>query len=120
MRDYRVNNWLNASEIEVVLRSAVPDEGKIREVLQKARELKGLGLDDVVTLCHISTPSLTEELFETARRVKEEIYGHRMVLFAPIYISNVCGNECTYCAFRSSNKSLKRTALDRRSEEHTV
>lgn len=112
MRDYRVNSWLNASEVDAVLQSAVPDEGKIREVLHKARELKGLSMDDVAALCHIVTPSLTEELFDTARRVKEDIYGHRMVLFAPLYISNVCGNECTYCAFRSSNKALKRTALD--------
>ncbi len=112
MRDYRVNSWLNASEVDAVLQSAVPDEGKIREVLHKARELKGLSMDDVAALCHIATPSLTEELFDTARRVKEDIYGHRMVLFAPLYISNVCGNECTYCAFRSSNKALKRTALD--------
>ncbi|MEI7613342.1 MAG: [FeFe] hydrogenase H-cluster radical SAM maturase HydG, partial [Betaproteobacteria bacterium] len=112
MRDYRVNSWLNASEVDAVLQSAVPDEGKIREVLLKARELKGLNMDDVATLCHISTPSQMEELFETARCLKEEIYGHRMVLFAPLYISNVCGNECTYCAFRSSNKTLKRTALD--------
>ncbi len=113
MTDCRTNDWLNAGEVEAVLHSAVPDDGEIRAVLQKSRELKGLNLADVATLCHITTPEQTEELFETARSVKERIYGHRMVLFAPLYISNVCGNECTYCAFRSSNKALPRTALDR-------
>jgi 2-iminoacetate synthase len=112
MRDYRSNNWLNAAEVDEVLQQAVGDQARIREVLQKARELQGLSMAEVATLCQISTPEQTEELFATARQVKEEIYGHRMVLFAPLYISNVCGNECTYCAFRASNKALPRTALD--------
>ncbi|MEI7430217.1 MAG: [FeFe] hydrogenase H-cluster radical SAM maturase HydG [Betaproteobacteria bacterium] len=112
MTDYRTNDWLNAGEVDDVLHSAVRDDGKIRDVLQKARELQGLNIAEVATLCHITTPEQTEELFETARSVKEQIYGHRMVLFAPLYISNVCGNECTYCAFRASNKDLARTALD--------
>jgi 2-iminoacetate synthase len=112
MTDYRTDGWLVASEVEAVLHGAVRDDGKIRAVLEKARELKGLDMAEVATLCQISDPEQVEELFETARRVKEEIYGHRMVLFAPLYISNVCGNECTYCAFRASNKALPRTALD--------
>lgn len=112
MTEERSNDWLNAGQVEDILRATPPDAGRIREVLQKAQALKGLDLADVATLCHIATPEQTEALFETARRVKEQIYGHRMVLFAPLYISNICGNECTYCAFRSSNKSLQRTALD--------
>jgi len=112
MSDYLTNDWLAASKVEEVLQCAVPDDGKIREVLQKARELEGLDMAEMATLCHISAPAQIDELFATARSVKEQIYGHRMVLFAPLYISNVCGNECTYCAFRASNKDLPRTALD--------
>jgi 2-iminoacetate synthase len=48
---------------------------------------------------------------EAARTVKEHIYGRRLVLFAPVYTGNVCVNNCLYCAFRSDNKSLKRTIL---------
>ncbi len=112
MSDYHVNDWLLAADVETVLHSTVPDEGRIREILQKARELQGLNLEEVAALCHVASPEQQEALFETARYVKEQIYGHRMVLFAPLYISNVCGNDCTYCAFRSANKSLPRTALD--------
>ncbi len=112
MTQQQTSDWLNAGAVDDILHSAVRDDGRIREVLQKARELKGLDMADVAALCHIAAPEQIEELFATARRVKEEIYGHRMVLFAPLYISNVCGNECTYCAFRASNKALKRTALD--------
>ena len=108
-----VHDWLKPELAESVLRGARCETGRVREVLAKARELKGLAMDEVATLCGIATPDLAEELFATARQVKEEIYGRRMVLFAPLYISNVCGNDCTYCAFRSANKALPRTALDR-------
>lgn len=113
MTEYQTNDWLLAGEVDDVLRSAVRDDAMIRDVLDKARELKGLNLAEVATLCQIAAAEQIEELFATARRVKEQIYGRRMVLFAPLYISNVCGNECTYCAFRSSNKALPRVALDR-------
>lgn len=107
-------DWLRPAEVEETLRAAsraAYDPGRVRDVLAKARELKGLEATDVATLCGIATPDLAEELFATVRQVKEEIYGRRMVLFAPLYISNVCGNDCTYCAFRSANKALPRTAL---------
>jgi 2-iminoacetate synthase len=116
MSGQEVVDWLPSDEVDEVLRNAGRDAdvdgGRFRAVLQKAQELKGLDMADVATLCQANTPEQLDELFATARAVKETIYGHRMVLFAPLYISNVCGNECTYCAFRSSNKSLPRTALD--------
>ena len=104
-------DWLRPAEVEDTLCNASDDTGCVREALAKARELKGLDAAEVAALCGIATPDLAEELFATARQVKEEIYGRRMVLFAPLYISNVCGNDCTYCAFRSANKALPRTAL---------
>ena len=112
MTQQQTSEWLNAGAVDAILHGAVRDDGRIRAVLQKARELKGLDMADVAALCQISAPEQIEELFASARSVKEQIYGHRMVLFAPLYISNVCGNECTYCAFRASNKALPRTALD--------
>jgi 2-iminoacetate synthase len=87
------------------------DAAYIREVLAKAREMKGLNEEEVATLTHISEPELLGELFAVAREVKETIYGSRLVVFAPLYISNLCGNECLYCAFRARNKAIKRRAL---------
>lgn len=109
-------DWLRPAAVEETLRAAsraACDPARVRDVLARARELKGLDAAEVATLCGIASPELADELFATARQVKEEIYGRRMVLFAPLYISNVCGNDCTYCAFRSTNKALPRTALDR-------
>lgn len=94
-----------------------PEFVKTREVLAKASEMKGLNLNDVAVLTGISDPVLLTELFETANRVKDTIYGKRLVIFAPLYISNLCANECLYCAFRATNKDIVRNSL---SQEHVA
>jgi len=87
------------------------DSVRVRAILAKALELKGLDSQEVAVLMAVSDPELLGELFDTARRAKEEIYGRRLVLFAPLYISNLCSNECLYCAFRKTNTGVKRRAL---------
>ena len=87
------------------------DEGRIQSILDKALLMKGLDLEDVAALSSISDPDLLGQLFAAAKRVKDEIYGKRLVIFAPLYISNLCANECLYCAFRARNTALKRRAL---------
>lgn len=88
-----------------------PDFNQIKKVLAKAEQMKGLNLEEVAILTAISDPILLSELFTTANKVKETIYGKRLVLFAPLYISNLCANECLYCAFRATNKDIVRNAL---------
>ena len=97
--------------IQQVLDSATVPDAEIRRILSKAAELKGLSYQEVGALIKVTDPLLLDEMFHTARKVKEEIYGNRIVLFAPLYASNVCANECVYCAFRSSNKTLVRKTL---------
>ncbi len=84
---------------------------QVRAVLAKARQLEGLDADDVAVLMTVEEPELRDELLAAARWVKNEIYGSRLVLFAPLYISNHCDNECLYCAFRARNTALTRRAL---------
>ena len=96
---------------EVLSKAPVRDAVRVREVLAKAKELKGLSMEEAAALMPMSDPELLGELFATARQVKEAIYGRRLVLFAPLYISNLCANECLYCAFRARNKMLQRRAL---------
>lgn len=88
-----------------------PAPARVREILAKALELKGLDSGDVATLIAVKEPGLLSELFTTARSVKQSIYGPRIVLFAPLYISNLCSNECLYCGFRAGNKEVTRRAL---------
>ncbi len=95
----------------VLERHRSADAVQIREVLAKARLLNGLDPDDCAALMSVSDPDLLSEMFHTAREVKDTIYGRRLVIFAPLYVSNLCGNECTYCAFRARNTEVKRRAL---------
>lgn len=88
-----------------------PEPARVRDVLQKARQAQGLEPEDVAVLAATDDADLMAELFDTARQVKEAIYGRRLVLFAPLYISNMCANECLYCAFRARNREVKRRAL---------
>ena len=97
--------------ITALIAGSRADAGRVREILAKAGEAHGLELDEVAALSTISDPELLGELFSAARAVKEDIYGKRLVLFAPLYVSNLCENDCLYCAFRVRNKELKRRAL---------
>jgi 2-iminoacetate synthase len=92
----------------------------VREVLAKAREMRGLTDHEVSVLMGISDPELLHELFDAAKYVKDTIYGRRLVLFAPLYVSNLCHNDCVYCAFRSRNKEVKRRALNQDEIAHEV
>jgi 2-iminoacetate synthase len=92
-------------------RAGAADAAAVRAVLAKGRELHGLDAPDVAVLMTVSDPELLGELFRAAQDVKDTIYGRRLVLFAPLYVSNMCANECTYCAFRARNKSVVRRAL---------
>ncbi len=82
-----------------------------KDILIKASEAKGLTLQESAALLKINSPDLYDELFHRAKEVKEKIYGNRLVLFAPLYVSNLCVNNCLYCAFRRDNRGLKRKAL---------
>ena len=105
---------------EAMRSAATKDAGRVREILAKARELDGLAMDEVAVLSSVSDPELLAELFATARECKEAIYGQRLVLFAPLYISNLCNNDCLYCAFRVRNKELHRRALTQAEIRHEV
>src|SRR5690606_19123559 len=93
--------FINDNQIwDIIKTHTTTDPRQIREILSKGVEMKGLDLEDVAALTCISDLELLDELFRSANFVKETIYGKRLVLFAPLYISNLCANECLYCAFR--------------------
>jgi 2-iminoacetate synthase len=111
--------FINEEEIaRILLENQKPDPKKVTEVLNKAKEMKGLDMSDVAVLTNIHDPMHLFELFETANHVKEKIYGQRLVIFAPLYISNLCANECSYCAFRAQNKEIVRRSLTQEEIKH--
>ncbi|GAB4289005.1 MAG: [FeFe] hydrogenase H-cluster radical SAM maturase HydG [Ignavibacteriaceae bacterium] len=104
--------FINESYIESLLKNRKLTDCKYQEeILQKAKQAMGLTLEESAALLNIEEKSLLEEMFRTAKQVKEKIYGNRLVLFAPLYITNFCVNNCLYCAFRRDNKELKRKTL---------
>ncbi len=110
---------IDADEIHAALdHHAQATPATVREILARARELEGLDDQDVAVLLAADDPELDAELFHAAREVKETIYGNRLVLFAPLYITNKCQNECRYCAFRASNRGLLRRSLTQEEIAH--
>jgi 2-iminoacetate synthase len=87
------------------------DEQFQLDAISKAGEAKGLNLKECASLLNVKNPEILSRLYGTAKEIKERIYGNRLVLFAPLYITNVCVNNCLYCAFRRDNKELKRKTL---------
>lgn len=88
-----------------------PDKNEVEEILTHARELKGISFEEAERLLMVEDDELIQRLLETANFIKESIYGSRLVLFAPLYVSNMCNNECLYCAFRKSNNQIPRRTL---------
>lgn len=97
--------------IDTIKKAGMAHEKRVYEIFDKAKELNGLDIEEAAVLLNITEPDQLEELFETALNIKEEIYGRRLVLFAPLYCSNYCVNNCLYCGFRADNKQLQRKAL---------
>jgi len=96
---------------EALEKAVEPDAARLRDILDKARACAGLTRDEAAALMKVQAPEAREELFAAAAEVKQRIYGERVVLFAPLYISNHCVGNCLYCAFRQDNQELKRKTL---------
>jgi 2-iminoacetate synthase len=112
MKIKSVADFIDEHEIEQALKAASrADKSMVRDCLEKASAMAGLTLREVAVLMH-ADGDLREEMYAAARFVKNEIYGSRVVLFAPLYISNLCNNECSYCAFRKNNKEVRRRWLN--------
>lgn len=90
----------------------------VRDVLAKAGKLQGLELEELAALLWVDEPELIEEIYTVARKIKETIYGKRLVFFAPLYVSDYCVNNCRYCAYKRDNEyPRRRLTMDELKEE---
>lgn len=103
--------FIDPGEIWNILTFTKPDKLQIRDVIQKALAKNRLSLQETAVLINAKDPECIDEIKEGARNLKESIYGERIVLFAPLYVGNLCINNCAYCGFRSSNSEQKRSTL---------
>lgn len=88
------------------------DQGRIDAVLEKTRDLQRLTLSETAALLAADDEKSLEKILDAAAYVKNTIYGKRVVLFAPLYISNQCANICKYCAFKADNQLVERKSLN--------
>ncbi|MFZ5816510.1 MAG: [FeFe] hydrogenase H-cluster radical SAM maturase HydG [Bacillota bacterium] len=106
---------------DLLARAHRPSAIRVREILERAALAKGLEPADVATLLMIEERPMLEDLFRTALHVKQKIYGDRIVLFAPLYVSNHCVNDCTYCGYRVQNQiPRRRLSMEELAEEVRV
>ena len=104
--------YINEKEINNLLADLAKfDRCQLDIILDKAKSLKRLTLKESAVLLSVKDPVDIQKIFAAASFVKDAIYGRRVVLFAPLYISNLCANNCLYCAFKSDNPLIKRKAL---------
>ncbi|MBE0466031.1 MAG: [FeFe] hydrogenase H-cluster radical SAM maturase HydG, partial [Candidatus Desulforudis sp.] len=102
-------DFIDEAEIfRILRRKARPETAEVAEVLAGARVLKGLAPTEAAVLLNNKDPELLEQTFVTARWIKEQVYGNRIVLFAPLYVSSPCVNNCSYCGFRHTNRAVAR------------
>jgi 2-iminoacetate synthase len=100
------NEFINNEEIVHSLHESkklAADCAYVAEILDKAKTFNGLSHREAATLLEVSDPKTLDEIFSLAKKVKEHIYGRRIVMFAPLYLSDHCINACAYCGYSSKN-----------------
>lgn len=116
MYDKKSDNAVEFISNEEILRCL--DESKKQkplefymDIVEKAKKEKGLTHEEVAYLINCNKDEVWDEIFKLANKIKNDYYGNRIVLFAPLYLSNYCINGCTYCPYHAKNKTIPRKKL---------
>ena len=110
----KAQDFINEEEISRTLDYAKEhwnDKGLIADIMSKAREKNGLNHEEAAVLLFNNDPEVTSEIKMLAEEIKLAYYGNRIVLFAPLYLSNYCINGCTYCPYHAKNHSIPRLKM---------
>jgi 2-iminoacetate synthase len=102
---------VDEEEIHSLLDHHPLSDRAVRKLLAHAKRGEGLDLEQAAFLLNSDEPGSLELLFNAAGEVKEKVFGTRIVLFAPLYVSNYCSNNCLYCGFRRENREAERNSL---------
>lgn len=123
VRSKKAEEFIDGAEIVASMEYAHAkgnDRALIEEILLKAEKCGGLSHREAAVLLECRIAELTERMFSLARRMKERFYGNRIVIFAPLYLSNHCVNSCLYCPYHTANKSMPRKTLTQAEIESEV
>ena len=105
-------DFVDDERLTDLLRNDRPDTARVRDVIARSLAKEPLSAEETAVLLAADDPESVEAVFDAARRLKRDVYGNRIVLFAPLYIGNDCVNDCAYCAFKRSNNDAIRRTLD--------
>ena len=114
VKSERASEFIHDGEIRATLEYAKEhrnDRALIEEILKKAEEGNGISHREAAVLIEVEDKEYEVRMYEIARRLKERIYGNRIVMFAPLYLSNHCVNGCVYCPYHAKNKTIPRRKL---------
>ncbi|WP_394873196.1 [FeFe] hydrogenase H-cluster radical SAM maturase HydG [Clostridium butyricum] len=106
--------FINDEEILSTLKYAEENKGNkelINKVIEKAKNCKGLSHREAALLLECELEEENEKIYKLAREIKQKFYGNRIVMFAPLYLSNYCVNGCVYCPYHHKNKHIRRKKL---------
>lgn len=112
----KAEEFISHEEIERCLAYAEANKSNrklLESILKKAEEMKGLSHEEALVLLDCDIPDVNERIYHLAMRIKNEFYGNRIVMFAPLYLSNYCVNGCEYCPYHAKNKHISRKKLSR-------
>ena len=113
-KSMKAEEFIDHSEILETLKYA--DENKdnkelLKEIVEKAKLRKGLSHREASVLLACDDEEINNEVYKLAAEIKYEFYGNRIVMFAPLYLSNYCVNGCVYCPYHLKNKTIPRRKL---------
>ena len=114
MKSMKAEEFINDEEILESLAYAKKNKDNqslINEILEKAKKAKGISHKEAAVLMECDIPEVNEQIKELAKEIKQKFYGNRIVMFAPLYLSNYCVNGCTYCPYHYKNKHIARKKL---------
>ena len=113
-KSMKAQEFISDEEIRATLDYAEKNKNNLAlvdEILEKAKARKGLGHREASVLLACEDPDRVQALYDLAEQIKKDFYGNRIVMFAPLYLSNYCVNGCTYCPYHLKNKHIARRKL---------
>lgn len=113
-KSMKAEEFISHEEILDTLKYAEEHKNDIEamdKILERARDCKGLTYREAAQLLECDDPAINDKIFSVAKEIKEKFYGNRIVMFAPLYLSNYCVNGCRYCPYHGQNKHIRRSKL---------
>lgn len=110
----KATEFIDDTEIQESLRYAQENKRNkelISSLIERAKDCKGLTHREAAVLLECDLPEENEKMFTLAKQIKQKLYGNRIVMFAPLYLSNYCVNGCVYCPYHYKNKHIRRKKL---------